>query len=256
MLSLVLKIQLKKCIVAILILGFFSSCQSTQGVEDSMSKMDPWEKSNRELHQLNKEVDKIVLKPASEIYGKIIPQPIRLGFANFHNNLQEPKRFVNHVIQHKYLKSSSDFARFVLNTSVGILGVFDIASWLNLFPEDTNFDETFGYLNIQPGPYLEVPLAGPSSVRGAFGLLADYTFNPLLMLSGPIESISFITFEAMNIVNERYEFSNVVDSLLYNSSDSYASTRLTYLQTLKANTSSQNNPGLAFDLFDPYQDFE
>tara|TARA_A100000164_G_scaffold349203_1_gene351983 strand:- start:67 stop:528 length:462 start_codon:yes stop_codon:yes gene_type:complete len=153
------------------------------------------------------------------------------------------------------MESSSDFARFIVNSSVGFLGIFDVASWLSLFPEDTSFDETFGYLQIPPGPYLEVPLAGPSSIRGAVGLLADYTFNPLLRLSGPIESVSFITFEAMNIVNERYEFSSVIDSLLYDSIDSYASTRLTYLQTIKNQKLSEQSSSLELGLFDPSEEF-
>ena len=214
MLTFLLKKQLKKIAITFFSIMFLAGCQSTTSIDRTMAEVDPWEKNNRELHQINKEVDKLVLKPASEIYGQIIPQPIRLGFANFHNNLQEPKRFINHSIQRKYIKSGSDFARFTVNSSVGILGIFDIASWLNLFPEDTNFDETFGYLQIPTGPYLEVPIAGPSSIRGAVGLLADYTFNPLLRLSGPIESVSFITFEAMNIVNERYEFSSVIENAL------------------------------------------
>ena len=255
MLTYVLKKQFVK--IAIMFFGviFLNGCESASNIEPTMAEMDPWEANNRELHLLNKEVDKLVLKPTSEIYGRIIPQPIRLGFANFHNNLQEPKRFINHIIQRKYMESSSDFARFIVNSSVGFLGIFDVASWLSLFPEDTSFDETFGYLQIPPGPYLEVPLAGPSSIRGAVGLLADYTFNPLLRLSGPIESVSFITFEAMNIVNERYEFSSVIDSLLYDSIDSYASTRLTYLQTVKNQKLSEQSSSLELGLFDPSEEF-
>ena len=122
-----------------------------------------------------------------------------------------------------------------------------------MFPEETNFDETFAYWLIPTGPYLEIPLLGPSSVRGSLSLFADYTVNPLLMLSGPVPSISFATFEIVNIINNRYEYSQTIDSILYRSSDSYSSTRLTYLQKLK--TIGRGQEQVPIELFDPFDEY-
>ncbi len=235
---------------------FVTGCAANEFSSSSATINDPWENTNREVHKLNKNIDRLVLRPTSEIYGTLIPQPIRLSIANFHGNLQEPKRFFNHLIQRKYLTAGSDMSRFVLNSSIGILGLFDVASWLKLFPQETNFDETFRYFYFPAGPYLEVPLTGPSSVRGSLGLIADYTLNPLLMLRGPIQGLSFVTFEAINVVNERYEYSSIIDSLLYKSSDSYSSTRLTYLQNMKnKNDIDDSDLSLASELFDPTAEF-
>ena len=222
--------------------------------EDKTSNVnDPFEGYNRKVHSLNKTLDRAALLPASQLYGGIIPQPFRLSAATFHGNLQEPKHFTNHLVQGQFTKASVDMSRFIINSTVGMLGLFDIASRFNLFPEGTEFDETFAYWSVPTGPYLELPFVGPSSVRGSVGLVSDYTVNPLLMSSSPIASLSFATFEIVNIINSRYEYSNVVDSLLYESSDSYSSSRLTYLQQSK-----KMGPGkdlLAIELFDPSAEF-
>ena len=241
-------------IILIIIVGMLTSNCShslTDGTNSITS--DPFEKYNRITHNFNKTVDRGALLPASKIYGGSVPQSFRLGAASFHGNLQEPKRFANHLVQLQFRKASVDLSRFVINSTIGLLGLFDAASWLELFPEKTNFDETFASWSIPTGPYLEIPLLGPSSVRGSFSIFADYTVNPLLMLPGPIPSISFATFEIVNIINNRYQYSQAINSILYNSSDSYSSTRLTYLQKLKSIDQAQEE--LPIELFDPFAEY-
>jgi phospholipid-binding lipoprotein MlaA len=229
------------------------SCSVVSKTETTSSPFDPFEKYNRKIHQFNKGVDTSILRPASEIYGNAIPQYMRLRAASFYDNLQEPKRFINHSGQQKFQKATTDLSRFAINSTIGLLGLFDAASQIGLFPEETGFDETFSYLNIPIGPYVEVPLIGPSSLRGSFGLLADYTFNPLIMLSGPLQSLSFLTFEITNIVNERYEYAKIIESLLYDSSDSYSSSRLSYFQKIRREPKLELKD--QFELFDPSDDF-
>jgi len=246
-------VKTKNITLKVLLCFFLANC-SAHLVEDRTSNVnDPFESYNRKVHSLNKTLDKVALLPASQVYGVIIPQSIRLSAAAFHGNLQEPKHFTNHLVQGQFSKASVDISRFIINSTVGMLGLFDIASRFNLFPERTEFDETFAYWSVPTGPYLELPFVGPSSVRGSVGLVSDYTVNPLLMLSSPIASLSFATFEIVNIINSRYEYSNVVDSLLYESSDSYSSSRLTYLQQSKKMGSE--NELLEIELFDPTEDF-
>ena len=246
-------VKSKNISLTVLLYLFLVNCSAHLAENETSNVNDPFESYNRKVHALNKTLDKVALLPASEVYGGIVPQSFRLSAATFHGNLQEPKNFTNHLVQGQFSKASVDISRFIINSTVGILGLFDIASRLSLFPEMTEFDETFAYWSVPTGPYLELPFVGPSSFRGSLGLVSDYTVNPLLMLSSPIASLSFATFEIVNIINSRYEYSNVVDSLLYGSSDSYSSSRLTYLQQLKK--MGTNNDLSEIELFDPTEDF-
>ena len=248
-----LSMQSGKIIIIGLSCLFLTNC-SGYSLQDKGSNInDPLESYNRNVHSLNKALDKVALLPASQVYGNSIPQSIRLSAATFHENLQEPKHFTNHMMQGQFPKASVDVSRFIINSTVGMLGLFDIASKFDLFPEKTAFDETFAYWLVPTGPYLEVPFIGPSSFRGSVGILADYTVNPLLMLSGPVASLSFATFEIINIINSRYEYSNVFESILYNSSDSYSSSRLTYLQQSKRMGLKKDL--VTIELFDPSEEF-
>ena len=250
--NLISPINIKKSLIVVIICMFASSC-SNRIINSDYAANDPFEKYNRKTHNFNKAIDRAALLPASQIYGNSVPQSLRLSAASFYSNIQEPKRFTNHLIQGQFSKASVDVSRFVINSSLGILGLFDAASWLNFFPEETDFDETFAYWSIPTGPYLEMPFLGPSSARGFIGFFADYTVNPLLMLPGPLPSVSFATFEIVNIINSRYEYGQAIDSLLYDSSDSYSSSRLTFLQ--KARNMAQSNENLTLELFDPLEEF-
>ena len=245
--------SIKKLLLVIIACLFTASCSNHLQDKKSLITNDPFEKYNRKIHQFNKTIDTVSLLPASQIYGNTVPKQFRLSAASFYNNLQEPKRFANHIVQGQFKRASIDFRRFILNSTIGLLGLFDTASWLNFFPEETNFDETFAYWSIHSGPYVEIPFLGPSSLRGSFGLFLDYTVNPLLMLSGPAPSLSFASLEIINIINARYEYTEAIDTLLYQSSDSYSSSRLTYYQ--KSKSRGQKQEELAFELFDPSEEF-
>ena len=243
----------KRITIVGLLCLLLTSC-SAQSLQEQVSDVnDPFESYNRKVHSLNKALDKVALLPASQVYGNLIPQSFRLSAATFHGNLQEPKHFINHLIQGQFSRASGDAGRFFINSTIGIIGLFDIASKFNVFPEETGFDETFAYWSVPTGPYLELPILGPSSARGSLGFLSDYTVNPLLVLSSPVASLSFATFEIVNIINSRYEYSNVVNSLLYNSSDSYSLSRLTYLQ--QSRKMGPETDLMTIELFDPSEDF-
>ena len=241
------KIFISFCLLAL------CACNTTELRNYSSNPNDPFEKTNRKIHAFNKHVDETTLKPASNIYGNVIPRPVRLGAANFYENLQEPKRFFNHLGQTEFIKATTDVSRFVINSSIGIFGIFDVASRISLFSDDTEFDETFAYWGFPVGPYIELPFIGPSSIRGSMSMLVDYTLNPMSLLSGPAEGASLITFGALDTLNKRHEFGTMVDTILYNSLDSYYSARSTYLQTRINEPPEPMEDNL--DLFDPYEDF-
>ena len=245
------KIKIRFAIL--LLVSITTACNTTQLANNGPEPYDPYESNNRKVHAFNKHVDKTTLKPAANIYGQFIPRPVRLGTANFYENLQEPKKFVNHLGQAEFIKATSDVTRFAINSSIGIFGFFDVASRLSLFSDDTDFDETFAYWGVPVGAYLELPFVGPSSVRGSLSMLANYTLNPMSLLSGPAEGVSLLTFGAIDILNKRYEYGTIVDTILYNSLDSYYSARSTYLQTRISEPPDPMVDNL--DLFDPYSDF-
>ena len=198
------KMFLRKIFISICLLAL-CACNTTELRNYSSNPNDPFEKTNRKIHAFNKHIDETTLKPASKIYGNVIPRPVRLGAANFYENLQEPKRFVNHLGQAEFIKATTDVSRFIINSSVGIFGIFDVASRISLFSDDTEFDETFAYWGLPVGPYLELPFIGPSSIRGSMSMLVDYTLNPMSLLSGPAEGASLITFGALDILNKRHD---------------------------------------------------
>ena len=226
--------NLTKIFILVIVSILTSNCSIQINEKNNLIESDPFEKFNRKTHEFNKTIDRVALLPTSQLYGNTVPQYFRLGAASFYTNLQEPKRFANHLAQGQFKRASIDFRRFILNSTIGFLGFFDTASWIGFLPEETNFDETFAYWSIPTGPYLEMPFLGPSSLRSSLSFFADYTVHPLLMLSGPVPSLSFATFEIVNIINTRYEYARVIDSLLYESSDSYSSSRLTFLQKSKS----------------------
>ncbi len=245
----------KKIFKAFLIFIFLlnNACQSVVEKEKKIQDLDPFEENNRRIHNFNKKIDTFVLKPSSQVYGSTVPQFVRLSLANFQNNIEEPKRMINHLIQGEFLFATKDLGRFALNSSIGILGIFDLASYINLFSEDTEFDETFGYYEIPTGAYLEIPLLGPSSIRGFVGFIADNSFNPLSLISGPAQGISWVTFQGLDIVNKRYEYSSIIESILYKSADSYSSSRLGYLASRIETKKSEQL--IVNDLFNPLEDF-
>ncbi len=242
-----------KNIIVVYCIVFLSACNTSDLKNYSSNPNDPFENTNRKIHNFNKHIDKTTLKPAAKIYGNVVPRPVRLGAANFYENLQEPKRFVNHLGQAEFIKATTDVTRFVINSSIGVFGIFDVASRISLFSDDTEFDETSAYWGFPVGPYLELPFVGPSSLRGSLSIFMDYTLNPMSLLSGPAEGVSLITFNALDILNKRHEFGTMIDTILYNSLDSYYSARSTYLQTRINEPPEPMEDNL--NLFDPYEDF-
>ena len=141
----------------------FSACSNTA---DVTAGNDPFENINRNIHEFNKSLDTNFLKPASQAYGNSVPKKCENCFVNFSSNL-EPLRFANHALQGNLSKSSVSVLRFGLNSTIGLAGLFDIASYINIFSEETTLDDTFMHWNLPAGPYVELPLFGPSSIRGS-----------------------------------------------------------------------------------------
>lgn len=220
---------------------------------------DPHESTNRKFHQVNRAVDRAILRPASKAYS-ILPQPVERGVANFANNLDTPGDVVNNLLQGRVGPAAQNSLRFATNTIFGIGGVFDTATALGLPGVETDFGETLHVWGAGEGAYVEVPLLGPSTTRDFAGTIVDLAANPVrLAVPQPESSISTVA-KAASRLGDRARYSETVESVLYESADSYAQLRLLYLQNRRfelgqADGTAQGGADGAGDGFvDPYED--
>lgn len=165
---------------------------------------DPWEPVNRRLYHFNQRVDERVLIPVVKGYRFFIPDVLRQGVTNFFGNLGDVSNFGNSLLQLKGKRSLQTGGRLLINTTVGLAGVWDLASKLGIVKENEDFGQTLGFYGVKPGAYLMLPILGPSNVRDASGRVADFAAG---------ESINFLNvaetsndhreISVVKIVNER-----------------------------------------------------
>ncbi|MEI6098022.1 MAG: VacJ family lipoprotein [Alphaproteobacteria bacterium] len=199
---------------------------------------DPYEAQNRAVHEFNIALDKNVVRPVATSTNQVLPPPVQQAIVNFSDNLELPGRVANDILQLKLGDAVENTGRFVINTTFGIGGIFDPASVTGAMGKPTDFGETLYVWGVPEGNYVELPVLGPSTDRDAVGRGVDFVLNPLrlvlpcntlLNLGLPcINRLSTYAWAASN-VTERGKYSELYDSILYESADSYAQTRLLYL---------------------------
>lgn len=140
---------------------------------------DPYEDFNRQMFAFNDGLDKAVIKPVAQGYRAVTNEPIREGVGNFSSNLGEPLTAVNHVLQGKLPDAGATVSRFVINTTIGIGGIFDPAAAMGIQRTKEDFGQTLGTWGVEPGPFLVLPLVGPTNPRDITGMGADMALNPL-----------------------------------------------------------------------------
>lgn len=140
---------------------------------------DPWEVWNRKVQVFNDHVDDYVMKPVARGYRWITPDFVDTGVTNFFSNIGDIRVMINNALQGKMLMAGMDGARFLVNSVAGIGGFFDVATEIDLPRHKEDFDQTLGYWGMPAGPYMVLPLLGPSSTRGVLGLLGDVATNPI-----------------------------------------------------------------------------
>ena len=235
--------RLALCLAIPLALG---ACSSGGGGEFN----DPYEPQNRRVHAFNKGVDQILVRPSSNTYGAIVPTPVRKGVSNFSSNLNLPGEVVNHLLQGRIEPAVGNTFRFILNTTLGIGGLFDPATSIGVADDNTDFGETLHVWGVRQGAYLELPLLGPSSQRDMAGKVVDTAMNPINFVLQKPESNYATAGRIAARFGDRYQYSEFVDSVLYESADSYAQARLMYLQ----NRAFQLGTETETDSYDPYED--
>lgn len=160
------------------------SAPATQDGAADAGVSDPWEPFNRDLYAVHDAVDQAVLEPVARGYRAITPRPLRQGVLNVLRNLRSPVIFANDVLQGEIGRAGTTAARFGINTTIGIAGIFDPASSMGLERHDEDFGQTLAVWGVGAGPYLFIPLMGPSNVRDATGRVIDTVFDPLTWIEG------------------------------------------------------------------------
>ena len=162
----------------LLALACASSACVTLPPDRPRSPQDPWESWNRGVYKFNTVMDNAIARPVAKTYVKIVPQPIRTGVNNFFANLSTPTVMINDALEGKFLASANDLGRFVLNTTVGIGGLLDPATSAGLSRNQADFGLTLGHWGAHPGPFIEVPILGPSDVRDGAGRVVGVFTTP------------------------------------------------------------------------------
>ncbi|MDD9812573.1 MAG: VacJ family lipoprotein [Gammaproteobacteria bacterium] len=187
---------------------------------------DPFIRANRTVLELNLKTDRYVLKPAAEAYAKL-PRPVRRGVGNFFSNLGEPTTVANDLLQGKLAAAGRDTGRFVINTLFGWFGAFDVAAALGLPKREEDFGQTLAVWGVPAGPYLVLPLLGPSNLRDLTG-----QFTPAYMqtdLTADLEFPASLYVTGVEAVNARADFLGA-DQALELQPDKYLFLRETYRQ--------------------------
>jgi len=161
----------------ILPLALIGGCASTpDGYRDPRDPLEPY---NRAMYKFNQATDDAIIKPVAEGYKKITPEPVDRGVTNFFNNLADVNSAVNNLLQFKLSRAGSDVGRLAVNSTVGMLGFFDVATNMGLPSYKEDFGQTLGYWGAEPSPFLVLPFFGPSTLRDTIGLGGDTVVNPL-----------------------------------------------------------------------------
>ncbi|KKO47072.1 ABC transporter [Arsukibacterium ikkense] len=187
---------------------------------------DPLERINRPLWDFNYDVlDKYLLRPATVGYMTVVPKPARKGLINVVENLNEPASFVNGLLQGKPGKAAVSAGRFLVNSTVGVLGLFDVATQIGLAQADEDFNQTLAVWGVGDGAFLMIPARGPTTVRGTAGGIVDGLYFPLGLLNTPLT----ITRYAINALDSREQLMNL-EQMLDDSLDPYAFIKESYFQ--------------------------
>jgi phospholipid-binding lipoprotein MlaA len=199
--------------------------------EETVVESDPLEPSNRVMFGANETVYRFVFDPLADVYGFVVPRPVRRSVLRFFENLGEPAVFINEVLQLNPERAGLTSARFVVNTTVGVAGLFDPARRVGLPRNQTDFGETLGVYGIGHGWYLVIPLLGPSSVRDLVGDLVNGFMHPQNYFLAYAPQAILATSSGFS----RYEASRSdLDALRESSVDFYTAMRSAYLMQREA----------------------
>jgi phospholipid-binding lipoprotein MlaA len=232
------------------VLGFLLGCcggcagrsGSAPAATDTDTVNDPAEPVNRAIFKANLAADHAVMRPVAQAYVDHVPQPVRQGVANVVQNLKEPATAVNDLLQGHVAQAWQSVRRLAVNTTVGAGGIVDVAKKWGLPPHSADFGQTLAVWGVGEGPFVELPLLGPSNPRDALGTAVDLALNPLTFAGGAPATYASAAATGANMVDSRAQHLKDLDELERNSLDYYAELRSVYRQHRDAEIAAAKAP--------------
>lgn len=207
---------------------------------------DPLEGYNRIMYSFNDTLDKVIIKPAAIGYDAVTPDPIQKGVSNFFSNLNEITVIINDLLQLKFGQAFHDTGRFVLNSTVGIAGLFDVAGYAGYEKHNEDFGQTLGVWGVDTGPYFVMPFFGPRTVRDTVGLVADIYTDPVTYVDDTGARNALV---ALQVIDHRANLLGTEEVLNEATDDEYIFVRDAYLQRRQNLVYDGNPPEEDFDVF-------
>jgi len=224
---------------------------SNTSAPEARSPADPWEPMNRNIEAFNNTLDKAMLKPVARGYKAVVPTLARRGVSNFYDNLTTPLTAINNFLQGKGGAGVSDVGRFLVNSSIGLLGILDVATEFGLEQHDEDFGQTLAVWGTGSGPYVVIPFFGPSTLRDALVMPLDIIANPLYHYRNSSVRDKLYILRGIDL---RTRLLNA-ERLLEDSADRYITLRESYLQNRRY-IIYDGNPPVDEDFYDEFLDDE
>ncbi|MFN0023561.1 MAG: VacJ family lipoprotein [Parvularculaceae bacterium] len=214
---------------------------------------DPWQGFNRNIFAANNVVDDVLFVPAAKGYRAVTPKAGRRGIRRFLSNLGAPSVFVNDLLQGEFSRAGDTLSRFVINSTIGAGGFADPAAQMGIEGHNEDFGQTLAVWGVASGPYLVLPLLGPSSPRDAFGTIVETGLNPLTYARTPPANIARLSLAGTTLVSAREQFIEPLAEIEASSLDYYSSFRSFYTQS---RTREINNGVTNYDALPTFDDLE
>jgi phospholipid-binding lipoprotein MlaA len=239
-------------VIFAVLLGYLGGCavpppaDDADAVAEFKETNDPIEPTNRAIYAFNDGLDTVTLRPAAKAYRFIVPPPVRSGIHNVLSNLATPAQLGNDMLEGKPRRAGDTTMRFLINTTVGVLGIFDVAKDWGYPDHDADFCMTLALWGLQDGPYLFLPLLGPSNPRDAVGLGANIAMDPFTWLGQgtAVRALDWSRF-GLNAVDQRERHLDDIDSIKKTALDPYATFRSLYRQHRQAQIDDVRNDSRA-----------
>ncbi|HTI67495.1 MAG TPA: VacJ family lipoprotein [Caulobacteraceae bacterium] len=218
-------------LAAAIALGAGAGAAMAQGADGPAARAnDPFEPLNRGLYAVHRGIDKLVLRPVALAYLAVAPEPLRDGLHNALLNLGEPATVVNDLLQARIGKAATATGRFVTNSTIGVLGLFDVASGGGLPYHYADFGQTLGRYGVPAGPYVFVPVFGPSTIRDLGGRVVDTAADPVRQVRFQGDGDVYVGRAVLGAVDIRAIFDKDLQELDRSATDPYVTVRSAYLQ--------------------------
>jgi len=219
--------------ISVLALALSLGACSTPSPE-SMAQNDPWEATNRDIFDFDVRLDHVVMRPVTRGYRTVVPEFARDGVHNFLTNLNSPVILANDVLQGDGEKATNTFGRIVVNSTVGVGGLIDVASKIGIPYHENDFGITMGKAGSAEGSYLVLPFAGPKPPRDLVGAVVDTALDPLTYAQFSGDNTWMMVRFGANVLDASNERMDAVETIERSSIDFYATTRNLYRQSRNA----------------------